>query len=107
MNVLSRLFRRRKQQPAAGEARPAAVAPATSPATTPPARAPESPESPSAAPRPTTTPEQPEVPLRSLHRYRQDPAYRNFMAKAQKKPGAATRRPGIPADYLDGERRPR
>lgn len=57
-------------------------------------------------PPPVDRPAQPELPLRSLQRYRQDPGFKNFMAKAQKRPGAA-RRPGIPGDYLDGEQRPR
>ncbi len=108
MSVLSRLFRRRA--PAApGEVQPPAApadALAAPPATTPPATAVEAPESADEAPGPATAADEPALPLRSLNRYRQDPAYKNFMAKAQKRPGA-TRRPGIPADYLDGERRPR
>ncbi len=58
---------------------------------------------------PATRPDaaQPEVPLRALQRYRQDPAYKNFMAKARKAPGAVSRRPGIPADAFDRQQRPR
>jgi hypothetical protein len=80
---------------------------AASPAPEPSAPAPESPETATATPHSAAPAERPQVPLRSLNRYRQDPAFKNFMAKAQKKPGTATRRPGIPGDYLDRERRPR
>jgi hypothetical protein len=108
MRVLDRLFKRPAKPAAPEEANPTAAlaAPAAEGAAKPVAAPSTAEPAPVQPTRPAALPEQPEVPLRSLQRYRQDPAFRNFMAKAQKKPGAA-RRPGIPADYLDGDQRPR
>jgi len=109
MRVLDRLFRRPAKPAAPEEAEGTAVLPALSearsadPATVAPSAPAPAPVQPA---RPADPPEQPGISLRSLQRYRQDPAFKSFMAKAQKKPGAA-RRPGIPSDYFDGQRRPR
>ncbi|HEY7293986.1 MAG TPA: hypothetical protein VH916_03050 [Dehalococcoidia bacterium] len=78
-------------QPAAGEGR-AAQAGAAEPAY-PPAMESDGPKN--------------EVPLRSLERYRQDPAFKNFMAKARKAPGSSPLRPGLPTDVFDRNRQQR
>jgi len=111
MSILNRLFGRRKGRAAPGARERAATdmaaIAAADPAPAEPAAA--LPEAASHAAVPLASahlPEQPEVPLRSLQRYRQDPAFKNFMAKAQKRPGAG-RRPGIPSDYFDTQQRPR
>lgn len=114
MGVLSRMFRRQRQPAAPVEtertAALAALAEGLAGVPTgdePPVREVAGEVAAADAPRPGEEPERTEVPLRSLQRYRQDPAFKKFMAKAQKKPGAADRRPGIPSDYFDREQRPR
>jgi hypothetical protein len=39
-----------------------------------------------------------DVPLSSLNRFRQDPAFRNFMDKTKRPPGATLRRPPVGPD---------
>jgi len=92
MGLFTRLLNRGHEQ---HTSRPAAEGPpepvadqAAPPATRSTADQATAAEPPTAAPPPEA-----EIPLRSLERFRQDPAYRNFMAKARRPPGAPDRRP--------------
>src|SRR5579885_2174436 len=114
MGVLNRLFRRDRKAEAPDESERAVALAALAdglgsepPSGAHPVQQPAAAAIDTEPAPPGAEPEQPEIPLRSLQRYRQDPAFKNFMTKAQKKPGAANRRPGIPSEYFDGEQRPR
>ncbi|HLZ71491.1 MAG TPA: hypothetical protein VKV26_16435 [Dehalococcoidia bacterium] len=111
MSVLGRLFgnrRRRREQAAAGAGTPPSIgqeAPAPEPAEIEPSLA-ESDRAGATGAEPAAHAGQAaaETPLRSLQRYRHDPAFKNFMAKAQKPPGAV-RRTNLPPDAFDREQR--